>query len=83
MTKKRKIEILKDMKKYITDDYEHQGMCLAYCVVTQEVGTEERIMDLGIKKPKKTYNGGYWFHPTEKTKRINAINKAIKKLQCK
>ncbi len=81
MRKRDKISILKKMLVDIQQPTIFKGMCLSFCRVTNRVGCEERLFELGLKKPKKPYSRMWWYEESELSPRIRAINRAIKKLQ--
>lgn len=84
MTKKKRIQILKAMKSAIEKD-KCDCLCNALIHVDSSLWNRPDGMELlDITKPKnhKKYSP-YWFAKGDKKSRITAINKAIKRLQCK
>lgn len=82
MTKLEKIEILKKMREAIKYD---EYLCFAYDTATGYTCSlfrlEEKIQELGLVKPKKTYDDLLWYGPNDIETRIRKIDEAIKRLE--
>jgi len=88
MNKREKVRILKSMKKIIetqSEYYGYLGLCSAVSESVKRIshrkGIEGFLNDLGLFKPRKTYDNHWWYDPHQTKPRIRAINRAIKKLQ--
>lgn len=86
MVKKRKIELLREMKETIINNV--CGLCsanlLMYHSNTSKNKFEEYYFILGLIdtcKPKKMYDDRYYWNPSDTKPRINWINKRIKEIE--
>ena len=84
MTKKRKIELWKMVLNEI-ETGNHEGICYAIsslwldCLINR-CDRDILMADLEKYRPKKTYNGAYYFEPFLKEPRIKLIKKIISDL---
>jgi len=85
MRKRDKISLLNKMKEKISTKGTYYGLCNAYAYHTREtsLGIIEIHLTktLGLNKPKKQFDGTWWYDPMKPQLRVRAINRAIKRLQ--
>lgn len=87
MTSKQKIKILSDIREALITGT-HAGFCSAYCEKVNCELAEPKLLELGLKKPKKTlpdpsgfYTGNaFWYKPYYHKTRIRKIDELIKRL---
>lgn len=81
MNKREKLKILKAMYKQVQRQTPPFGLCEAYSYVTEQYHVNDsHLTDLGISKPRKKYTKDWWWDWNDRTVRLSAITRALKKL---
>lgn len=79
MRTREKIRILKAMRRHIKTD---SGFCRAYYWSTpsDSFNLEDKVIAIGLKKPKRMYRGDWWYNPNNTAIRLRKIDELIKQL---